>query len=113
VVLGFAFDVQSLGFAPSIKRLKNLRMRICVLFPSYLAEHRRNFAMKRAVSERPKGASLASAQNTEERKGPLEERRGIRVAFSLVRFVMPCGCFWPVKRNKHVAFRQETKQPTN
>lgn len=46
-------------------------------------------------------ASLARAQNTEERKAPCEARRRIRVAFSLVRF------FWPLKRNERAAICQE------
>ncbi len=86
---------------------------------------------ERCLSE----ASLANAQNTEERKDEsagadshsrrLPEGRGTRmyrvnrataardrVDFSLIRFAMPCGCFWPLKRNEHVAFRKRKEKPT-
>jgi hypothetical protein len=39
------------------------------------------------VFEEAKRPSLARAQNTEERKAPRNARQGIRVAFSLVRFL--------------------------
>jgi hypothetical protein len=71
----------------------------CLSFPSALAEHRRDFAIERAVSKRPKGASLASAQNTEERKGPRVARRGIGGPFFSSLFIMPCGCFGQAKKS--------------
>jgi hypothetical protein len=46
---------------------------------------------------RRRSRELRSARFSEERKEPLEERRGIRVPFSLVRF------FWAHKRNEHTA----------
>jgi hypothetical protein len=54
--------------------------------------------------------SLASAQNTEERKGPRKARRGMRVPFSLVRFYHALWVLWASKENEHVAFREGKRE---
>ena len=75
------------------------------LAPSSLAEHRRDFAKKRAVSEGAKRPSLARAQNPEERKGPHAVRRGIGCAFFWFRFLCTS------KENEHAAsVRKKVKQ---
>jgi hypothetical protein len=76
---------------------QNWNLWVLMFVPSSLAEHRRDFAKERAVSERPKGVSLASAQNTEERKEPLEERRGIGCPFLSSLLSCPVGAFGQAK----------------